>query len=266
MGVLLGRTGYLFLAKRRRVATENAFRIQPSLSHSQARAIARRSFEGLGVMFVEMLLFPFLTKDEVRNRFLLEKREGADHALASGNGVLVLGFHYSNWEISGVVSLLVDRQCVALARPLKGHPKLDKFVIGLREATGLKIIPNRETARDVMRLIREGRMVAFLGDQREKRSKAVWVDLFGQKVPTSKGIVALAMKTGAPVLPIYLKRAGFLRYIVVCDTPMIMERSGATKDELIHRNARKVNALLEHIVAEKPEDWFLVHRRFGRET
>ena len=263
-GVILGRIGYLLLPKRRRVAEENALRIEPSLSVGEARKIARQSFDGLGIMLVEVLLFPFLTKEEIGRRFRLEKKDGADEVISSGVGFFALGLHYSNWEITGVVSLLLDRQCVALARPLKGHERLNKFVIGLREATGLKIIPNKETARDVMRLLRDGQMVAFLGDQREKRSKAVWVELFGHSVPTSKGLVTLAMKTGAPVVPIYLKRNGFLRYTVICDEPLSIERSGASRDELISRNARHLNALIERIVVDMPQDWFLVHRRFGR--
>jgi KDO2-lipid IV(A) lauroyltransferase len=164
----------------------------------------------------------------------------------------------------GVASTLINREIVALARPLKGHPRLNTFLVGLRASTGLTIIPNKDTARDVMRLLKENRMVAFLGDQREKRSKAVWVELFGQKVPTSKGIVALAMKTGAPLIPIYSRRDGFLRYTVVCGEPLPMERKAASMDELICRNARKVNELLERIVTEHPDEWFLVHRRFGR--
>jgi KDO2-lipid IV(A) lauroyltransferase len=263
-GIVLGRLGFLFLRERRRVAIANAGRISPGVSPTQARATALSCFEKLGVDFIEILLFPFLKKDDIDKRFRLEQSPLATEALEKGRGALVLGFHYANWEIMGVASVLLGREIVALARPLKGHPRLNAFLIGLRAATGLTIIPNKDTARDVMRLLKENRMVAFLGDQREKRSKAVWVELFEQKVPTSKGIVALAMKTGAPLIPIYSRRDGFLRYTVVCGEPLPMERKGAPADELIYRNARKVNELLERIVTEHPDEWFLVHRRFGR--
>jgi Kdo2-lipid IVA lauroyltransferase/acyltransferase len=266
MGVFLGRLGFLFLKKRRAVAVANARRISPALSVSEATEVARRCFENLGVNFIEVLLFPYLKKEEYPSRFRLEKNGSVDGALNSGRGALILGFHYSNWEIMGIASFLLQREIVALARPLKGRAKLNDFLNYLRSSTGLTIIPNKGTARDVMRLLREDRLVAFLGDQREKRSKAVWVELFGEKVPTSKGIVALAMKTGAPVIPIYSRRDGFLRYTVLADEPLVMERTGANKDELIYRNARRVNAVLERVVAARPEEWFLVHRRFGREN
>jgi KDO2-lipid IV(A) lauroyltransferase len=265
-GVMLGRSGFLFLGKRRRVAIDNARRISPALSPSQAKSVARSCFEKLGINSLETLLFPFVPKEEYDKRFRLEKKGDVDAVLQANQGVLALGFHYSNWEITGVASFLLKRDIVALARPLKGHVALNGFLNRLRASTGLTIIPNKETARDVVRLLRENHVVAFLGDQREKRSKAVWVELFGQKVPTSKGIVAIAMKTGAPIVPIYARRDGFLRYTIVYNEPLRIERKGAPLNELIYRNARKINAFLEEIVTESPDEWFLVHRRFGRDT
>ncbi len=265
-GVSLGRLGFLLLKRRRNVAIANAMRISPGISRSAAFATARACFEKLGVNFIETLLFPYVKKSDFGNRFRLEMRGDAKQALSGDRGALALGFHYSNWEIMGVASFLLGREIVALARPLKGHTGLNAFLNGLRAHTGLTIIPNKDTARDVMRLLRENRMVAFLGDQREKRSKAVWVELFGHKVPTSKGIVAVAMKTGAPIIPIYSIREGFLRYTVVCDEPIFIERTGGSIEDLIYRNARRINAVLERLVAGHPEEWFLVHRRFGRDT
>lgn len=266
IGSSIGLLGFLLLERRRNVAIANAMRISPGISREEARKVARACFEMLGVNFIESLLFQYVKKSDLAARFRLEMKGGVRKALEGDRGALALGFHYSNWEIMGVASYLLGREIVALARPLKGHPGLDAFLNGLRARAGLTIIPNRDTARDVMRLLKENRMVAFLGDQREKRSKAVWVELFGHKVPTSKGIVAIAMKTGAPIIPIYSIREGFLRYTIVCDEPVLIERTGGDIEELISRNARRINAVLERIVAEHPEEWFLVHRRFGRET
>ena len=138
--------------------------------------MARSCFEKLGVNLLETLLFPFVPKEEYGRRFRLEKRGNVDAVLKANQGILALGFHYSNWEITGVASFLLKRDIVALARPLKGHAALNDFLNRLRASTGLTIIPNKETARDVVRLLRENHVVAFLGDQREKRSKAVWVE------------------------------------------------------------------------------------------
>jgi KDO2-lipid IV(A) lauroyltransferase len=222
----------------------------------------KSSFEKMGVNFVEQLVMPYIPKNEYADRFPVENQHHIDDALKQHKGVIGLIFHYANWEIMGVASTPLTSEVVVLARPLKRHKRLNQFLNDLRSATGLKIIPNANTAKDVIRYLKEDKIVAILADQREKRSKGVFVELFGEKVSTNKGIAAIGMKTGAPVVPMYLAREGFLRYRVVWNEPIEMERKGNIED-LIYRNTRKINAFLESIILKKPDEWFWVHRRWG---
>ena len=254
-----------FLKWRREIAVVNVHKIDKSLSDEQARGVVRRCFEKLGINLMEQLLVPYVPKEEYKTRFKMENAHHVEEALGMNKGLLALGFHYANWEITGVTSHLLGREIITLARPLKGHQLLDRFLNNLRASTGLTVIPNRDTARDAMRYLRENKVVAILGDQREKSSKAVYVDFFGEKVPTRKGIVAIAMRTGSPIVPIYMRREGFLRYTVVYGKPIVIERGGSV-DDVIYTNARKINAFLEEIVAADPSEWFLVHRRFGKKS
>ncbi len=72
------------------------------------------------------------------------------------------------------------------------------------------------------------------------------------------------MKTGAPVLPVYFVRKGFLRYVIRCNEPLEMERKGNI-EELIRKNTRKINAFLETLILENPDEWFWVHQRWERQ-
>jgi Kdo2-lipid IVA lauroyltransferase/acyltransferase len=268
-GELLGGAAYFILKKRRLVAIANLQRIRANSTDAEARRITRACFRKLGINFVETLLMPYMGKEEYPQRFTLKNREYVDEALKRGKGILALSFHYGNWEIMGVISHLLGCKIVALARPLKKQDLLNGFLISLRISTGLSVIANQDTARDAARHLRENRMVAILGDQREKRSKGIFVDFFGEKVPTSKGIGLLAMKTGSPMIPIYGERKGFLRYDIVFSKPLEIERrpaAGETLEDVLYRNTRRINAFLETIVSEHPDEWLLVHRRFGRHT
>jgi Kdo2-lipid IVA lauroyltransferase/acyltransferase len=265
VGMLIGRIALTLLSRRRKIALANVKKINVHLSDAQAKAVVRSCFEKLGINFVELLLVPYVRKEDFPKRFHMENVHHVETATCSGKGILALVFHYGNWEIMGVASYLLQREIIALARPLKGQKFLQGFIDRLRAATGLTVIPNQDTARDAMRYLRENRIVAILGDQREKRSKGVYVELFGEKVPTSKGIVALAMRTGSPVIPVYLRREGFLRYAIVFCEPIDIERRGNI-EELIYKNTRKINAFLETLVAEHADEWFLVHRRWGRDA
>lgn len=262
-GRLLGRLALLFLTERKRVALSNVKRVFPHLSPEKRYEIVKTFFENLGVNIVELLMIPYLTDEDYNRRFSLQNRHVVDEALARGRGIIALAFHYSNWEIMGVATRLLCHDIVVLARPLKRHVRLNMFLNSLRGSTGLTIIPNRNAVREVMRQLGGNKIVGILSDQREKRSKAVYVELFGEKVPTNKGICMLGMKTGSPVIPFYFVRQGFLAYTVVFGDPIVMERQGSI-DELVYRNTRKVNAFLERLVLQAPHEWFWVHRRWGR--
>jgi Kdo2-lipid IVA lauroyltransferase/acyltransferase len=265
MGVILGRMAFLLLKKRRAIAAANLKRIRGDLPDSEAKATVRLCFEKLGINFVEVLLIPYVPREEYPQRFLMENGHIVDEAIGRGRGILALVFHYGNWEIMGVTSALLGREVVVLARPLKKNQRINAFLNKLRTETGLTVIPNAGSAKDVMRYLKQEKIVAILGDQREKRSKGVSVEFFGEKVPTSKGIVAIAMKTGTPVIPAYMIRRGFLRYTVVYNDPLPIERKGDI-DQLIYANSRLVNAFLEDLVRKNPSEWFLVHRRWGKDA
>ncbi|HNZ58268.1 MAG TPA: hypothetical protein PLT06_02205 [Syntrophorhabdaceae bacterium] len=263
VGIFFGRIAYYILKSRRDVAISNIRRVFANSDTSWQKRIAKKCFENMGVNFVELLLVPHLSETECDDRFTIENRHFADDALKTKKGLIALVFHFANWEIMGITSRFFENDVIALARPLKRHVSLNNFLNSLRVSTGLKILPNINTSKDIMRCLKENKIVAILADQREKRSKGVLVELFGQGVPTSRGIAMIGMKTGAPVIPFHLVRKGFLRYTLVCGEPIEMERKGNI-EELIHKNTRKINAFLESIILQYPEEWFWVHRRWGR--
>ncbi|HNQ47552.1 MAG TPA: lysophospholipid acyltransferase family protein [Syntrophorhabdus sp.] len=263
-GAFFGRVAFKILKKRRNVAISNILRAFKHYTEREASEIALRSFEKLGINFVEALLLPYIPTKDYEKRFSIEHRDYMDRALALNKGVIALVFHYANWEIMGIASSFFQNPVVVLARPLKRHRLIDRFMNHMRASTGLTVIPNVNTSRDVMRFLRENKIIAILGDQREKRSKGVYVDFFGESVPTNKGITMIAMKTGTPVMPVYFIRKGFLRYVIRCNEPIEMERKGKI-EELIRQNTRKINAFLESIIIENPDEWFWVHRRWGRD-
>jgi KDO2-lipid IV(A) lauroyltransferase len=263
-GAFLGRLAFHILKKRRKIAMSNFLRAFKHFHEKEAYELALRCFEKLGINFAEALLLPYIPKEEYGQRFSIDNPEYVEEALKLHKGMIALVFHYANWEIMGVASWFLKNPIVVLARPLKRHRLIDNFMNRLRIASGLKVIPNVNTSKDVIRYLKENNIIAILGDQREKRSKGVYVDFFGEPVSTTKGITTIGMKTGTPVVPFYYVRKGFLRYAIRCNKPLEMERKGDI-EELVRKNTRKINAFLESIILENPDEWFWVHRRWGRD-
>lgn len=265
VGKCIGRLAFAFLQRRRNIACINIKRVFNELTDREVMSLAKSNFEKLGVNIIEFLLMPFIPEKEIPVRFTIEGKVFFEEALQKGKGAIVLTFHFGNWEVSGIASKLLKWDIVALARPLKKRALLNAFLNKLRSLTGLTIIVNENTSLEVMKLLKKNKIIAILGDQREKSSRGVFVDFFGTKVSTSKGVAAIAMKTGATVIPIYAVRKGFLRYTFVCGNPLEMERKGNI-DESIGNNMRKVNAFLETIIRQYPDEWFWVHRRWPKQS
>lgn len=262
-GKVIGRLAFIILRNRKRIAVSNIKRVFADLSDREAISVAKSNFEKLGTNVVEFLLMPFINEKQIRERFTVEGKEFFEEALLKQKGAIALGFHFGNWEVTGIISKLLGHNIIALARPLKRRALLNRFLNSLRESTGLSIIVNENTGRMVIKLLRENKIVAILSDQREKSSRGVAVELFGTKVPTSKGTAMIAMKTGVPVVPVYAVRVGFLRYTFVCCSPIEMERTGNI-GELVSQNTRKINAFLETIIRKYPDEWFWVHKRWRK--
>ncbi len=263
IGIFFGRIVFYVLKGRRNVAMSNIKRVFKDSDARWQKGVAKKCFENMGKNFIELLLIPYLSDTDYSKRFSIENRGSADDALKMHKGMIALVFHFANWEIMGITSRFFNNNVIALARPLKKHIKLNEFLNNLRRSTGLKILPNINTSKDIMHCLKEGNIIAILADQREKRSRGVFVELFGERVPTSRGIAMIGMKTGAPVVPFYFERKGFLRYTLVCGSQIEMERKGNI-EELVYKNTRKINAFLETIIFRHPEEWFWVHRRWGR--
>lgn len=262
-GRLLGKLAFVFMRYRKGIALSNLKRVFKDLPDAEINSIAKSNFEKFGINVIEFLLMPFITDKEIPVRFSLEGKHHLEEALQKGKGAILLAFHFANWEITGILSKLLGHDIVALARPLKRRALLNNFLNNLRASTGLTIIVNENTGKEVMKLLKENKLVGILGDQREKSSQGVFVELFGAQVSTSKGTAVIAMKTSTTVVPIYAVRKGFLRYTIMCGNPLEMERKGNI-EELIAKNMRKVNAFLETIIRQYPDEWFWVHRRWGK--
>ena len=92
-----------------------------------------------------------------------------------------------------------------VVRPLDA-PWLDGLAVQIRGRTGVDIIDKREALRPVLRTLAGGGMVGILLDQNTARSEGVFVPFFGRAASTSKGIAVLALRTGTPIVPTFIRR------------------------------------------------------------
>jgi KDO2-lipid IV(A) lauroyltransferase len=264
-GRLLGRTAFHLARGHRQVALGNLESVfGGSTSDAERRSIARRTFQHLGMTLVEFLRIPQMDPETLRNRVTVEGMEHLTSLLENREkGFFFLLAHLGNWELAGVFTKILGLKVSVIARPIKKNPWVDRMISEIRRGAGLDVIFTEKASRPVFRALSQNRIIGILIDQRAKRSEGVWVDFFGRKAPTTPALAVLAMRTGAPVVPVFFVREGWDRHRLIFREPLEMASTGDVKGD-VERNTQRMNQVLEAVIREYPDQWFWVHRRWER--
>lgn len=264
MGRQLGNMAYYLDLEHRRVAIQNLhIAFDQEKSEAEMRSIAKRVFENLGMMTVEFLRIPKMDVKTFKERVKIEGLEEALRLLEKKKGVLLLIGHFGNWELMGLMSKVIGNPITVIAKPMKKNRWVDQFITRIRNAGGLEVISSIKAGRKVIQALSQNRVVGILIDQRAKRSEGIWADFFGRKAPTTPSLAVLAMKTGAPVLPVFMIRNGFQKHRLIIKEPLELIRTGNIKKD-VEANTQLFNDTLESTIRQHPDQWFWIHQRWER--
>jgi len=265
LGRQLGRLVFYLDREHQKVAIENLhLTFGNEKSEKEILAIAKRTFQNLGMTAVEFFRIPNMNLEIFEKRVTIEGLEDVRELLENRKkGVLLLLSHLGNWELMGVISKFLRLPISVIARPIKKNRWLDQLISEIRKGTGLEIIPTENSGRKIIQALSQNRFVGILIDQRAKRSEGVWVDFFGRKAPTTPALAVLAMRTGSPVLPVFMIRDGFWKHRVFVNKPLELIHTGDVKKD-VEANTQLINNTLESMIRKYPDQWFWVHRRWER--
>jgi KDO2-lipid IV(A) lauroyltransferase len=259
MGSLLGRAFHAFDAGHRRLAVQNLRHAFPLRSEAECRGIARHMFEHFGRLLMVLLKFSTLSKEQMLACVEFEGEERVRAAHAQGRGVLLFTGHFGFWEINALVHALALAPIAVLARPLD-NPELHDLLERVRCSTGNSVIYRRGAIRRVLRALGNNQAVAVLIDQHMQSADAVYVDFFNRPASTTSALAALALKTGAPVVPVFALPLPGGRFRMVYEHPV--DPPSATGEQGIKEFTQRCTDVLEMYVRRYPELWLWMHRRW----
>jgi len=258
-GALLGRAFYAFDAGHRRLALQNLQHAFPLRSRSECRQIARRMFEHFGRLLMVLLKFSTLTPAEMLALVEFDGEERVRAAHARGRGVLLFTGHFGFWEINALVHALELAPISVLARPLD-NPLLHDLLEHVRRRTGNSVIYRRGAIRRVLRALSANQAVAVLIDQHMQSADAVYVDFFHRPAATTSALAALAIKTGAAVVPVFALPLPGGRFRMVYEHPV--EPPPGDDEKAIRDFTQRCTDVLEMYVRRYPDLWLWMHRRW----
>lgn len=258
-GSLLGRAFYHFDRAHRRLAIRNLGRAFPFRTERECRAIARGMFAHFGRLLAVLLKFGTMRPEQMLACVEFEGEDRVVHAHAQGRGVLLFTGHFGFWEINALVHALAIRPMALLARPLD-NPLLHDLLESVRRRTGNTVIYRRGAVRRVLRALGANQGVAVLIDQHIATADAVYVDFFNRPAATTSALASLALRTGAPVVPVFALPLPGGRFRMVYEHPVEPPRTGDA--DAVREFTQRCTDVLEMYVRRYPDLWLWMHRRW----
>jgi KDO2-lipid IV(A) lauroyltransferase len=258
-GSAIGLAFYLIDWQHRRVAHSNLEQCFPNKPAHERRAIARATFMHFGQVLLKLLTFSTLTPEQMMACSEYEGDERVRLAYAKGNGILFFTGHFGFWELHALAHAVKLRPIGVLARALD-NARLNQLLEQVRTATGNHVIYRQGAVRRVMKTLAAGEGVAMLIDQHMHSPDAIWVNFFRRPAATTSTLAALALRTGAAVIPVFAHPLPGGRYKFVYESPV--EPPQDEGPEAIREFTQRCTDVLEMHVRKHPELWLWMHRRW----
>jgi Kdo2-lipid IVA lauroyltransferase/acyltransferase len=245
-----------------RAAAEFNLRLAfPELPDPARRDILQRMVRNLGWMAAEFARFPRYTRQNIGETIILDGFENFAAAERRGKGVLFLTGHMGAWELKPFAHALYSHPLYFLVRPID-NARVDEMVNHYRCLSGNRPIRKNESARAVLRVLRDGGVVGVLADQNAIATEAVFVDFFGVPAATTSGIARLARRTEAAVVPVYTYWDPQIRKYRLRYEPALELTASDDEESDIRSYSARFNQVIEDYVRRFPDQWLWVHRRW----
>ncbi|HAL92841.1 MAG TPA: hypothetical protein DCM68_07450 [Verrucomicrobia bacterium] len=245
---------------RRAYVLETLARCFPDKTLPERRAIYAEVCRLQTLNMVELLRYAGGREAELAARLDVRGEEIVQKARARGKGVLVLIAHYGNYALLALqVPRLFGYPLSIIAKPLK-NGTLNALWWELQQKAGVNGIPSHNAYRASVRALRANGLVGFMLDQNRPAGQGVFVDFFGQPASTTPGLAVMSAHTGAPVVPVFIRREPDGRQVV--EVLPLIEPPPDRKDETIRTYSAACTKIIENEIRLHPEQWLWFHKRW----
>lgn len=258
-GTRLGSFAYRVAGRQRERSIRNLhLAYGDTMPLSERKALTRRVFQHFARGMVEFLRAPLLTRDELDRLVTCEGWEHIEAARASGGSVVLITAHMGNWEILGRWLANIKKIPLTVVARDPENSALGDYVRRMREGAGFSVLSKGESARSLLRVLKNGEFICILPDQ---NSGDVFVPFFGVPAGTAAGPAALALHADAPIIPLYCLQKADGAYRIICLPPLTTPRTGDRKADTRNLMA-EANRVLESVIRETPDQWLWLHNRW----
>jgi KDO2-lipid IV(A) lauroyltransferase len=253
---------YLYTKYRRRVLSNLLIAFGKEKDLDEIKIIARKVFFHFTLTLLETI---YLIADPFNPFFLKIKIKGREHldvALSQGKGVIALGGHLGSFTLLGA-RLAREGYPFNFILNESNFPKLWKRLETYQARFGQKFFypkPATSSIKKSLNCLRRNEILYLVADE-QQRHGGLPVLFFGQTAYTPPGPSIFSLKTGAPILPMFLLREKGIPRTLIIGHPIEIERTSDEKKDIEALTAKFTKAI-EDVVKQHPSQWAWLNRRW----
>ena len=234
----------------------------PEMDAAARRQLALDQWEQTGRTFAETAVMDRLTP--ASGRIDIVGAERLEAIRASGKPVVFVSGHLANIETMAAV-LVASGIPVQVTYRAANNPYVDAQIRAARARYGIKLFAPKggDGARELLDALGRGESVALMNDQ--KFNGGVAAPFFGRLAHTAPGPSRLALRFDTVLQPMSVQRLDKARFRVIVHPPIKPLVTGDRAGD-IARSVDRINTFMEERIAERPAEWFWVHKRWPAET
>lgn len=226
----------------------------PAADAEQVQAVARQACLNIAKGHYELFRLGRLTADQVRATAQFTGREHLDRALAKGQGAVLFSAHLGNVDLAMQLPVLHGIPLTGAAYHVRPE-RLFRYTKRLRERFGVVLIPSDQPLMGLFRALKRGEAICLPTD-RNLSDNSREVLFFGSPTRLPTGAVLIALRTGAPLIPVFVERLPDDSCVVHVEQPVELGRTGDREADLASGMAKMVPTL-EKYIGRHPEQWLV---------
>lgn len=227
----------------------------------EVKRIAWISLRNMLLNIVEMMRAPSIDKLWIDKHVpgFAEQVEQVHLIIKKYGGAVIAVPHTGNWDLAGWACHQYGIQMFSIAAKQK-NPLVNNWINQQRES-GMTILERGGgTLKQIIRLLRQGKVLAILPDVRVY-TPDLELDFLGGRANLGRGMAQFAITAKVPIIPAVFKRVGCTKHSGQ-KFDIILPDPALSKAENIVQMTTKMIALVDQTIRDEPEQWFWYNKRW----
>lgn len=256
--------GSRFRWKRKGIALMNLKIVFPDHTEREHMAIFRESLRNMLKNYMEVAFmatgkYPAERISDIASASGLEH---LDRIKSEGRGALLYSGHFGNFPLMVIWLAIQGYPVASVYKEAKNFPD-DFFGSIMRRfnVTPLKYVSDASLTIAIIRALKEKKIVLIQNDQ--SHPHGIYVNFFNRSVPAPAGPALLAKRTGAPIIPAYVRRdrSNHHHITVLPEIPLL---PADDHEEFLLRNTQAQMDWIAEVLLKQPTEWLWLHNRWKR--